>query len=337
MARTLIPSGRTVAKLAALLAVAALMAACGSGGSGTTSSSGSAGAGGELTKVKLGVPAISVVAPIYLAKEKGFFKREGIDLQLVTLTGQTALASALASGSIDLSINSPVPLLLAQDKGIPLQFVTALSGMTGQLNAVTVGKNSAITRPAQLAGKKVGISALNSGDQVALMEWVAKNGGDPKSMKLVVLPPAALPQALSSGQIDAAALTQPFLGMSLAAGNRKLGSFFDSVGKDVLSTVIAGKQDYLKKNPQVAKGFVDAMAKAAQYANGHGKEVRSVLPSYIPTLNAKAAQAQYLPPFLPTLSKASLQRWSQLGQKWNVLPKAADLSSGVCACAPLGS
>ena len=95
-------------RLISVLAAASILglAACGSGspsstGGGTAPATGGGEAG--LTKVSVGVIPIVDCAPIYLGDKQGFFKEEGLELDIQTATGGAAIVPGVVSGSLGTS------------------------------------------------------------------------------------------------------------------------------------------------------------------------------------------------------------------------------------------
>ena len=124
MART------TAAAVLFVSASLALVSACGSGdvssdtgGGAASSSPAGGGGGGDLNTVKVGVIPIVDTAPIWLGKEKGFFKEEGINLEITTTTGGAAAVPGVVSGDFDIAFGNTVSLMVATDKGLPLKFI----------------------------------------------------------------------------------------------------------------------------------------------------------------------------------------------------------------------
>ena len=98
--------------IAALAAASVLgLSACGSGSPSSTGAGTASGAAAEnagLTKVTVGVIPIVDCAPIYLGDKKGFFKEEGLQLDIQTATGGAAIVPGVVSGSFDFAFSNTV-------------------------------------------------------------------------------------------------------------------------------------------------------------------------------------------------------------------------------------
>ena len=106
---------RPLMTVAALGAAALVLASCGGGdGGGEKTASGD-------DKLTVGVIPIVDTAPIWLGKEKGFFKDEGIDLELTKTTGGAAAVPGVVNGEFDFAFGNVMSVMVAQDQGLPLQ------------------------------------------------------------------------------------------------------------------------------------------------------------------------------------------------------------------------
>ena len=159
------------------------------------------GGPGEITEVTVGVIPIVDVAPIYLGKEKGFFRERGIDLKMATADGGAAIVPGVVSGQFDFGFSNIVSLLTAQTKKVPIQVVASGVASTGEtgldFGAVVVKDNSPIKSAADLAGKKIAINSLKNIGDVTIRESVRKAGGDPAGIKFVQMP---FPQMLAGAR-----------------------------------------------------------------------------------------------------------------------------------------
>ena len=143
---------RSIRTFAVLATSALVLTACG-GGSGTEKT-----ASGD-TKLTVGVIPIVDTAPIWLGKAKGFFKDEGIELKLTKTTGGAAAVPGVVNGEFDFAFGNIVSLMVAQDQGLPLEFVT-----NGTTTAGKTRKTVILPRPfMEPALKKAGVAMIGAG------------------------------------------------------------------------------------------------------------------------------------------------------------------------------
>jgi putative hydroxymethylpyrimidine transport system substrate-binding protein len=121
-------------------------------------------------------------AGIYAAQARGLFRRQGLDVRIVTPPDPSSPLKLLEAGRADLAITYEPELFLARDKGADVVSVAALV-QRPLTSIMSVGKQ-AITRPAQLRGKRVGTAGIpyQSAELRAILE---KAGVDPGSVREV--------------------------------------------------------------------------------------------------------------------------------------------------------
>ena len=138
-------------------------------------------------------------AGIYAAKARGLFRRQGLDVRIVTPPDPSSPLKLLEAGRADLAITYEPELFLARDKGAQVVSVAALV-QRPLTSLMSVGKQ-AITRPAQLEGKRVGTAGIPY--QSAELQAILQHAGvDPKSVTQVNVGFNLVP-AMLSNKVDA--------------------------------------------------------------------------------------------------------------------------------------
>ena len=87
-------------------------------------------------KVRFAYLKSTTLIPFFFAIEKGYFKAEGIDLELIAVAGGPAVAAALAGGSADIGYAAPTPIAIAREQGQPYKFFIGLERERHQLYLV---------------------------------------------------------------------------------------------------------------------------------------------------------------------------------------------------------
>ncbi|MBO0744273.1 MAG: ABC transporter substrate-binding protein [Candidatus Dormibacteraeota bacterium] len=182
----------------------ALLLVAQSCGAGSTSSGGTGKADPPLTKVVLATgftPSMNF-APYYLAAARGYYRQQGIDLQIQD-GANTGMLEQVGRGQIDFGVTSGDSLLLAAASGVPdvmvmQQFTSSPVGAV----SLASGKVS-LHSPAGLKGLRVGVSAPNGSTYFGLLALLQAGGLSLHDIDLVSVGFTEL-EALSSGQIDVA-------------------------------------------------------------------------------------------------------------------------------------
>ena len=112
-------------KIAAVVLIAAVtvLAACGG-------DSGGGGQAGKPATLKVGVIPIADVAPLYLGRKKGFFKKEKLTIDPQLAEGGAAITPAVVSGDFQIGFSNTISLLIASSKNLPVEIITQGEGRT---------------------------------------------------------------------------------------------------------------------------------------------------------------------------------------------------------------
>ena len=309
--------------LAGVAAAAMLLtaAACGSDGDGADRTP-------AATEVSLGVIPIVDVAPVYLGKEKGFFRSRGIDLDLVLEQGGAAIVKGVTDGRYQFGFSNMTSLMAAEIGGAPVKVVASGVASTGRagrdFSAIVVGYDSTIRTPADLAGRKVAVNTLKNLGDTTVRQSVRKAGGDPAAVRFEAMPFAAMPGALQSGKIDAAWVVEPQLSEAVTLGNKVLASnLVDTAPGLTVAAYFAGP--LAAKDPDLTKRFTEAVNESLRYAAGHPDEVRAVVGTYT-QISETVRLMMILPNWPSDINRASLEVLSGLGQQDGIFtrPPALD-------------
>lgn len=314
--------------LAALAAGAFLVTVSACGSSGDSTGSDKESSSGGTTKVKVGVIPIVDVAPLYLGQEKGFFKKQGLELEVSLAQGGAAIVPAVASGQYQFGFSNSTSLMIAQSNNVPVKVVSngiASTGVQGKdFGALTVKGDSSIKSADQLEGKKVAINTLKNINETAVRESVRKAGGDPDKVKFVELAFDQMPAALDSGQIDAAMVVEPALATVKSQGAREIASPLVDVAPNLTVAMYFTSTSYEQQDAAVVKKFQTAIAESLAYADAHPDEARQIVTTYTKIPAAVLAKVT-LPAWPADPNRESLDALEKLGQSDGLFKTAPDL------------
>jgi putative hydroxymethylpyrimidine transport system substrate-binding protein len=136
---------------------------------------------------------------LYLAKDRGYYSTEKLDVTIYVPSNPEDVLKLVGSGKDTLGISYETDVLFARAEGVPVVSVAAL--VQQPLNSIMALKSSVITRPSQLQGKKVGTAGLPS-DDAFLTTMMAADGADAKKAEVIGVGYDLLP-ALLGAKVDA--------------------------------------------------------------------------------------------------------------------------------------
>jgi NitT/TauT family transport system substrate-binding protein len=219
-------------------------------------------------KLKVAYLGLTCEAPIFVAQEQGFFKEEGLDVELVK-TDWDGLREGLGLGRFDANHTLIMYLLKPIEQGLDVKITGGIH--TGCLR-VQAGVNSDIKSAADLKGKRIGVPThLGSPPYLFASRALAANGIDPSPEKgevtWKVFQPDVLGQAIEDGQIDAVATSDPI--GTILLGQGLVRTIVDQAEDPPYSeeyccaAVVSGR--LARENPRAAAKVTRALLKGAKW------------------------------------------------------------------------
>jgi NitT/TauT family transport system substrate-binding protein len=213
--------------------------------------------------------------PTFIATEKGFFRREGIELETTYVGNVANTVQQLVAGSFDVASST---------------FDTAIRAIANGGNAVMIGgvvtkypysimAAPGIAAAPDMKGKKVILPFPKDLLTMVWNRWLAEKGMRPEEVEQVFT--GATPNrlaALVSGAVQAALLTQPFDFRAAAQGYGKLVDL-GAYGKEYGFLTVLARPQWLRDNPDTARGYTRALADAVDwlYEPSHRDEAIAIL------------------------------------------------------------
>ena len=212
------------------------------------------------TTLRLGVMGSIDAIPLVIAKQKGYFEQQGINLDLQIFKAAKDRDAALQAKELDGVLADEVAMSIYQNSGINMQ----ITGATNGVYTLVAGKDSGVNSITDLKGKKMGISERTMMDYLA--DYIAtENGMEAKDIEKIAIPamPARL-EALRNNQIDAAILPAPFNDIAIADGSKEITKIYNS---DIMISSLGFLQEVIDSNPEAVQGFYKAYNEAIEYVN----------------------------------------------------------------------
>lgn len=217
-------------------------------------------------------------AQAYFAEAGGFFKQSRLNVEIVQLASSGALVSAVIGGSIDIGTASAISIVAAREQGIPVAIIApgAVFVESAPSTLLMVAKNSPLRTASDLEGKLVAGASLRGLVEMSVGAWMQKNHADPGKVKYLELPFTAMPPALDRGTIDAAIIAEPSLTVARAT-TREFANVLAAIAKEWYIGAWFVRAEWLQKNRDVARNFVQTIVKTQIWANSHHTETAPVL------------------------------------------------------------
>ena len=239
------------------------------------------------TSVKIGmaVPDISNLL-LYVAKEKGNFKGEGLDVELVQFSSDAPAAQALTAGAVTVNNASIFPVLDSHVAKRDLAAIWSVSNMPGYV-WYGLPKYSSIS---ELKGAgKIGVSGIGS-QTYYISSWAMERAGLNPKTDVTFIPlggPLERVAGLKAGQVDAIPATVPGMFILEHEGFKRLLSLKDLTPQFCYEVLYARRSNLARDEPSL-RAVIRATVKAKAWALEHRDEATQIL---MKSLGAPADQA----------------------------------------------
>ena len=238
----------------------------------------------EPIKMELGYATASDYLAVFVAKEKGYFDKNNINATLTRVPIITNVPPALVSGSMTLGVTTMPSLLQAVDGGLDLVLVAGAARHIKERPTISlvVRKDLKVEKPADLVGKKVGVSGINNVMEVFLRKWILNAGANHKGVTFIEAQLPQMPDMIRNGTLDAATPVEPIRSAIVNSGAGYVAAeFFSDVNPDVLVSGWIGTGDWVRKNPEAIKGFRAAVNEALKYIDSNPEDLKEIEKKYL--------------------------------------------------------
>jgi NitT/TauT family transport system substrate-binding protein len=230
--------------------------------------------------VRIGALTIDTTAEVWYAQDLGYFKKEGLNVEITPFPNGAAASAALAGGAVDISITDAVSMASAHAHGIPISYVApaGVHTVTQPAYAVIVPVNSPIVTAKDFAGKTIAVNGIKNILQIPLEAWIENNGGNPRAVRFIELPFPSMVPAIESGQIDGASVSEPFITSAVSTGKfRAISQTVKGLAPRFAFSGWSVSNDWAARHPDQVKKFVAVMYETARWANVSHPESAQIL------------------------------------------------------------
>lgn len=269
-------------------------------------------------------------APLVIAREKGFFERHGLEVDLVPPADPSAPPRLVAAGQGDVAVHYQPNLMLDHAGGLPLvRFGTLVET---PLNTVAVLADGPIKTLADLKGKRIGYSV--AGVEEAVLSGMLGSVGLQLSDVELINVNFALTASLAAGNVDATVGSyRNFEATQMRLENHEGRFFFpEENGVPPYDELIYVTRQDLLADPRLPR-FLDAVEEATLFLTNHPDEARQIFLKAYPDLNDELNRTAFtdtLPRFAKrpgALDTARSQRFASFLKDKGLIPAVPAVSA----------
>ncbi|BBK30545.1 NitT/TauT family transport system substrate-binding protein [Stella humosa] len=229
----------------------------------------------EKPKVTLAVGGKSALyyLALTIAEQKGFFKDEGLDLEINDFAGGSRSLQALVGGSADVVAGAYEHTIRMQARGQEVQSF-ALIGRGMQIAiGIKADRADKVKSAADVKGMKFGVTAPGSSTHMLLIYWIAKAGLKATDVAAIGTGAgASVVAAVDKGEIDGVSQTDPVVTMleqqgaiKVVVDTRTMKGNMDVFGGALPAASLYSTSDFVKANPNTVQALANAIVRANQW------------------------------------------------------------------------
>ncbi|HHY91764.1 MAG TPA: ABC transporter substrate-binding protein [Firmicutes bacterium] len=224
------------------------------------------------TSLTITLPTWTGYGPLFLARDKGFFAKHGLDVKLTVVQGLAERKQALAGNQVQgMATAQDVQVTLAA-AGLPIKVVWALDESAGGDGILAKDDIKSI---ADLKGKTVALE-VGSTSHLFLLTALQQAEMSDKDVRIAQMSAADAGAAFVSGKVDAAVTWEPWLSKAVA---QKKGHVLLS-SKDLPGIIVDSvslRSDFVQAHPEAVQGFVAALAEAMDYYKTNPDDAAAIM------------------------------------------------------------
>ena len=234
----------------------------------------------KSSEIRIATQPSPIYAPIFVAKEKGWLeddlKKDGVAVKWTSFTSGPPINESFAAGQIDIGFLGDTPPIIAKSAGQDnIIFSTAAVGPSAI--AVAIQKDSDIKTPADLKGRKIGVTKGSYTHHLLVL--ILKNAGlKNDDVKIIHLTPPDIVTAFVKDEIDAAATWDPFLLQLENAGGKIL---IDGKGIKEGLLVIVANRNYAESNPVAINKLLLAYKRGDEFIKANPEEAAKIISAHV--------------------------------------------------------
>ena len=254
-----------------------------------------AGTAPEKTKIVIQLDFIigGKHAPWFVARDKGFYSKRGLSVEILAGKGSADAVRAIGAGLADVGFADLATAIVARSRGVPVQAVSQL----GYVPVTLLWRDdSGIKRLKDLEGKSWAISPGQA--QWFLMPAFCKiNQIRFESIRIEKTAPPLQPAALVAGKADFITMFRASNDEVAEVAAKKQGMeltrlYMKDNGLDIYGSSLIVREEDVKKRPEIIRAYVEATMEGLRYSRDHQAEALEILLKEKPELNKDLTRIQ---------------------------------------------
>jgi NitT/TauT family transport system substrate-binding protein len=244
----------------------------------------------KLERMNIGYSAqAGAFAPIWITKEAGLFKKNGLDVNLIFIPGGPTAAASMLAGEVQAVAMAGPAVVSSHLGGTDLVMVAGIVN-TFAFQIITV---KSITAAQQLKGKRVGVNRFGTAPDIAARFALRRMGVDPSEVTILQLGEQSTRLlAMKAGQLEAAVVLPPITTMAQREGMNVLMDMSE-LGAEFQITGLASSQGFINKKRPLAMRMMRSFVEGIHFYKTRKKESMAIIAKYMRTDDMEAVEATW--------------------------------------------
>ncbi|MEP7453442.1 ABC transporter substrate-binding protein [Phyllobacterium sp. SB3] len=223
--------------------------------------------------VKLGLQPWLGYGPLWVAEEKGFFKKHDVDVVLTTFNWDQDMTAALASGNLNVIASATNGMITNYNQKVD-QKGFLIMDLSFEADAIIAGKD--ISSIKDLKGKKVAFEAGATSD--LLINYALKeNGMTIADLEHVPMGASEAGLALIADRVDAAVSYEPYISTALAQGDGNKVIYTAAEKPGLIGDMLTASSEWINANPKDVQGLILAWDDAINFIRSNPEEGKAII------------------------------------------------------------
>jgi NitT/TauT family transport system substrate-binding protein len=284
-------------------------------------------------KIRLGLLPFSESLAAVIADKQGFFKEEGIEVEVTKFDSGAIAVPVLQSGRMDIVLSNTIATLQAVEHGLDAVVVAPGAVVRPSAPDTTIAlialNGGPINSEKDLEGRRIAVNVINSSAWLHLVADLDKHGVDRTKVRFAEVPFPQMNDPLLAGQLDAIAQVQPFSTALLATGKVKILSWpYVETAPNTDITQYIALTSWVEKNHELAVKFARAVAKGAQFAETNEALARDINQEFT-HINPALKDKVLLPRLGTKIDLNEMKHTMEMMHKYGLLKAPVELSKHI--------
>jgi NitT/TauT family transport system substrate-binding protein len=207
---------------------------------------------------------IFLYLPVYVAKDNGYFKEAGLDVNLVSTGGDEKTFAAVSSGNAQFGVADPTFVPIARERGQGGKIVAQVVNGIPFWGVAFKDAIKPITKREDMSGLRIATFSAPSTSYTVMKDYLSNKGRPIKATIVQGAPTGSIVAMVKAGQADIAMELEPTASIAVAQGGHIVCSLQKEFG-DFAITGLSTSEQYAKEHPEVVRGVVTSLDRAMKF------------------------------------------------------------------------